>query len=130
VAAADFDARDGLHAKAIKDLDRIARQPMGVTAPVLTEAAFLLEHPIQRQRLSRLIDALDVRPVEIGDESSSWAAAFEWLDRYADHRPDWSDAHLAVLSGIDRTAKVWTYDAEFRTTWRRPDGTRIPLAVR
>jgi predicted nucleic acid-binding protein len=23
-----------------------------------------------------------------------------------------------------------TYDAEFRTIWRRPDGTRIPLAVR
>ena len=23
-----------------------------------------------------------------------------------------------------------TYDKEFRTTWRRPDGSAIPLAVR
>jgi hypothetical protein len=25
---------------------------------------------------------------------------------------------------------VWTYDREFRTTWRRLDGRAIPLAVR
>ena len=26
--------------------------------------------------------------------------------------------------------RLWTYDREFRTTWRRPDGTAIPLATR
>ena len=40
-----------------------------------------------------------------------------------------ADAYLAVVSGIERRFKVWTYDSEFRTTWRRADGTRIPLAV-
>jgi len=25
---------------------------------------------------------------------------------------------------------VWTYDHEFRTTWRKPDGKSIPQAVR
>jgi hypothetical protein len=36
---------------------------------------------------------------------------------------------LAVLSGRDQHLKVWTYDREFRTAWRRPDGTAIPMAV-
>jgi hypothetical protein len=26
--------------------------------------------------------------------------------------------------------KVWTYDREFLTLWRRRDGTAIPLATR
>ena len=55
---------------------------------------------------------------------------FRWLDRYAEHEPDWADGYLAVVSSRERKAKVWTYDSEFRTTWRRLDGTRIPLAVR
>jgi hypothetical protein len=25
--------------------------------------------------------------------------------------------------------KLWTYDSEFRVVWRRPDGSRIPMAV-
>jgi hypothetical protein len=41
-----------------------------------------------------------------------------------------ADGCIAVLSGRDRRLKVWTYDREFRTTWRRPDGTVIPMAVR
>ena len=36
----------------------------------------------------------------------------------------------AVLCGRDKALKVWTYDGEFRTTWRRPDGTAIPLATK
>ena len=55
---------------------------------------------------------------------------FDWLARHADHEPDWADGCLAVLSGLDTTARVWTYDSEFRTIWRRPDGTVIPLAVK
>ncbi len=47
-----------------------------------------------------------------------------------DRLPDWADGCLAVLSGRHLNAKVWTCDREFRTTWRRPDGRAIPLAVR
>ena len=35
---------------------------------------------------------------------------------------------LAVVAGVERRARVWTDDRELRTTWRRLDGTRIPLA--
>jgi hypothetical protein len=38
--------------------------------------------------------------------------------------------YLAVLSGKDRRLRLWTYDREFRTTWRRPDGTVVPLFAR
>ena len=54
---------------------------------------------------------------------------FEWLLKYGDHDPDWADGCLAVLSERDSSVKVWTYDREFRTTWRRPNGSAIPLAV-
>jgi hypothetical protein len=30
----------------------------------------------------------------------------------------------------DTRLTVWTYDREFRTTWRRPNGTVIPMAVK
>lgn len=53
----------------------------------------------------------------------------QWLAKYADHDPDWADGCLAVFSGRDKSLKVWTCDREFRTTWRRPNGTTIPLAV-
>lgn len=63
-------------------------------------------------------------------DSRFWSEALDWLTKYADHEPDWADACLAVLSGHDRQIRIWTYDGKFRTTWRRPNGTAIPLAVR
>ena len=124
------DARDALHARAVDDADRIVRRGLVVCAPVLTEACFLLDRPVLRQRLTRILAALGARPLSLDDEASVWARCFAWLDKYTDHEPDWADAWLAVASGIERGAKVWTYDREFRTTWRREDGTAIPLAVR
>ncbi len=124
------DPRDTLHARALADVDAVARRPLYVCLPVLTEACFLLPHAVHRRRLERLLAELGIRPVVVEDEARVWAQVFGWLDRYAEHEPDWADGWLAVLSGLERTAKVWTYDSEFRTTWRRPDGTRIPLAAR
>ena len=43
--------------------------------------------------------------------------------------PDFADAWLAVLSGMDAKIQIWTYDKGFAKIWRRPDGTLIPLAV-
>jgi uncharacterized protein len=124
------DPRDALHSRAVRDLDRLARHPLAACSVVLTEACFLLAHPVQRERLRRLVAELPVRPVTIADEGAVWEDAFRWMRRYAEHDPDWADAYLAVLSGRERRARVWTYDGEFRTTWRRLDGGRIPLAVR
>jgi predicted nucleic acid-binding protein len=124
------DPRDSLHSRAVSDLDRLARHPLASCSPVLTEACFLLAHPVQRERLRRLLVELPVRPVAVADEGAIWEDAFRWINRYAEHEPDWADAYLAVLSGRERRALVWTYDREFRMTWRRLDGGRIPLAVR
>ena len=54
---------------------------------------------------------------------------FNWLEKYSEHEPDWADAYLSVMSGQQSDISVWTFDREFRTTWRRPDGSAIPLVV-
>ena len=124
------DPRDGLHATALADLDRVTKRPVVLCEPVLTEACFLLSHPVQRARLERLIVAIGMTPLIVEDEAGLRLEVFAWLARYAEHEPDWADGYLAVVSERQKGARVWTYDREFRTTWRRPKGTRIPLATR
>ena len=123
------DPSDGLHATAARDLDRLRRMPLVVCGPVLTEACFHLARTVQRQRLRRLLTEFSIAPYTSDHEAELWLDVLDWLARYAEHDPDFADGYLAVLSGIERRFKVWTYDSEFRTTWRRADGTRIPLAV-
>jgi predicted nucleic acid-binding protein len=123
------DPRDALNRRALRDLDRLARQPFILCAPVLTEACFLLPHQAQRQRLRRFLTEFSVVAYRSDDESGLWSDVLDWLIRYQDHDPDWADGYLAVVSGKHRNCRVWTYDREFRTTWRRPDGTRVPLAA-
>jgi predicted nucleic acid-binding protein len=124
------DPRDALNGIALRDLDRASREPLVLCAPVLTEACFLLPHPVHRGRLQRMLDELSVRAYRNDDEGRLWGEVFRWLGDYQEHRPDWTDGYLAVLSGKDRGLRLWTYDREFRTTWRRPDGTVIPLFAR
>jgi len=123
------DPRDPLHARALRDLDRMARGALVLCSPVLTEACFLLPRIVQRERLRRILTELPIHPMVASDETSIWAEAFSWMRRYAEHGPDWADAYLAVVNGREKRSAVWTYDREFRTTWRRPDGRRIPLAL-
>ena len=124
------DARDAKHRLAVKDLVSLSSSEFGVCAAVLTETCFHLPYRNQRLRLRALLEELGMQPVPVANESAFWLEVFEWLTKYAEHEPDWADGCLAILSGRDRDAKVWTYDREFRTTWRRPNGTAIPLAVR
>jgi predicted nucleic acid-binding protein len=124
------DARDAKHRTAVKQLEALATDEFTLCDAVLTEVCFHLPHPSQRFRLRTVLDALGVQPRPIPNERAFWFEVLDWLAKYADHDPDWTDACLAVLSGRDKNVKVWTYDREFRTTWRRPDGTTIPLAVR
>ena len=123
------DSRDAKHQLAVRHLQSFASRQFAVCDAVLTEACFHLPHHSQRQRLVALLDGLGVQLMAMGD-NAIWQEVFAWLAKYADHQPDWADGCLAVLSGRHRDAKVWTYDREFRTTWRRPNGTIIPLAVR
>ncbi len=124
------DARDEKHRVAVKHLESLSSSGFAVCDAVLTGACFHLPYQSQRQRLRALLDDLGVQPVPAANDSAFWLEVFEWLTKYADHQPDWADGCLAVLSGRHRDARAWTYDREFRTTWRRPNGTVIPLAVK
>jgi predicted nucleic acid-binding protein len=124
------DARDSKHRTAVRHLEALAANDLCVCDAVLTEACFHLPHASQRQRLRALLHDLSVQALPATYGPDFWFEVFEWLVEYADHEPDWADGWLAVLSGRDKDLEVWTYDREFRTTWRRPNGTAIPLAVR
>ena len=119
------DERDELHARAVRDLGLPRRQPLGLTSVVLSEACFLLPKGYQRRRLEFLIERMSVLAVEL--EPPWWGDVFAWLDKYEEHDPDLADAQLAVLCSRRTDCRVWSYDSEFRTTWRRTSGSRIPL---
>jgi predicted nucleic acid-binding protein len=123
------DSRDKLHGRALRDLDKLGRSRLLLCTPVLTEACFLLEHPFQRARLARLIAELAIWAVKVDDEGL-WPSVFEWLAKYHEHQPDWADGYLVALTGHDPGLLVWTYDREFTTTWRRLDGSRVPLVTK
>jgi predicted nucleic acid-binding protein len=123
------DPRDRLNRTALDDLKTLAAAEFAVCEAVLSEACFHLSAPSQRSRLDQLLDRLDVVPAAVDDSQALWREVFAWLGRYGEHEPDWADGCLAVLSGRNRRYKVWTYDAEFRTIWRRPNGSPIPIAV-
>lgn len=120
------DARDAQHAVAIKQLERVASAGLCTCEAVLMECCFHLPYRQQRQRLRGLLDALAVSSLP----SPSWEDVLDWLAKYSEHEPDWADACIAVLCGQDKRLKLWTYDREFRTLWRKPDGSLIPLAIR
>jgi predicted nucleic acid-binding protein len=88
-----------------------------------------LPHRVQRERLRALVTELDVESLST-DDPDFRDAVFAWLLQYAGHQPDWADGCLAVLAEWEPRGKVWTYDREFRTTWRRPDGKPVPMAAK
>jgi predicted nucleic acid-binding protein len=128
IALADDD--DQLNPVAEADLEQVGQDTLFLATPVLAEACYMLPRADQRTRLWHLVNALDMRPCVVEDERSLWSEVFGWLASYAEHRPDWVDGCLAVLCGRDKRLRLWTYDKEFSTLWRRPDGSKIPLAVR
>jgi predicted nucleic acid-binding protein len=121
-----IDERDGLHKRASRDLSKIANSPMGVTSLVLGETCFLAPAGFLRKRLSFLLTRLAITPVEL--DIPWWPEVFEWMDRYSEHEPDLADAQLAILCSRRPECRVWTYDKEFKTTWRKTNGLAIPLA--
>jgi uncharacterized protein len=123
-----LDPRDEHFQRARRDLLRLQSRELWIVVPVLTETLFHLRRPLLRRKLRALLAEPLFRVVELSRPMVD--SVLDWLDRYADHSPDFADAVLAVLCGERRDTAVWTYDAEFRTIWRRPNGSRIPLAAR
>lgn len=124
------DSHDRLHTTAARHLEKLADLQLVTCDAVLVEACFHLPRAAQRSRLRAILQTFQVGQSAHTLEDGFRNAVFDWLARYPDHEPDWADGCLAVLSGLDKTARVWTYDSEFRTIWRRPDGTVIPLSVK
>ena len=75
-----------------------------------------------------VLEELDVSVLGAATDPQIRTLAFHWLERYAEHEPDWADACLVALCEREQST-IWTYDREFRTTWRKPNGKRIPLAL-
>lgn len=123
------DPADALNDTAQRQLQRLARRPLVASLPVLVEACALLPHAVQRRRLRRFLTDFAVTAYRVDDEQALWLEVLDWLERYREHDPDWTDGYLAVVSGREARARVWTFDREFRTIWRRPDGRPIPLAA-
>jgi predicted nucleic acid-binding protein len=123
------DARDSRHARALAEIDRIGARTIVALSAVLCEACFLLETQALRARLREILAKVEMNGRAEEHEPAFRESVFEWLDRYSDQQPDFADACLAIASGWERSVEVWTFDGEFTTTWRRPDGSRIPLAL-
>ena len=122
------DDEDDLHTRAIRDLKRLGRGPFGATVPVLSESFCLLPEGHLRLRLRSYLKGLRVGIVET--PVNAWEEIFEWMERYEEHEPDLADAQLVALSTIDASCRIWTYDREFSSVWRRVDGSRVPTAAR
>lgn len=128
VLVALADDEDDLHARAIRDLKRLGRGPFGSTIPVLAESFYLLPEGNLRLRLRSYLQHLRVAILET--RADGWDAIFDWMEQYEEHEPALADAQLVALSAMDASCRIWSYDKEFVTIWRRTDGTRVPAAVR
>jgi len=123
------DYSDPLNRQAAADFAKLAKRNLFVIGAVIAEALHLLPSKLERERLLNLLDEFQIRICPISESAELWMEVFAWLLRYAEHSPDWADAVLAVMSGREKKLRIWSYDSEFRTIWRRPDGSVIPLAV-
>lgn len=123
------DPRDSHHRRAISDLERFARQPLLLCEPVLTEAWFLLDSAPRRRRLDDLISELPVAAWAPPDAEAFRRSVLDWHAAWSEHEPDWADGYLVLASSALPRARLWTYDSEFRSIWRRPNGSRVPLAT-
>jgi predicted nucleic acid-binding protein len=117
------DERDELHSRAKKDIESLVG-PFSVTSVVLAEAHFLMPEPHLRARLRHLLERLPISVVELA--GTAWPSLFDWLERFAEHEPDLCDGQLCVLAS-ERDASIWTYDREFQTLWRTPDGKPVRI---
>ena len=127
VLIALVDERQSLHAVARRDLTRLLPSGLRIIEPVISETCYLLPLAFHRKRLQKLLDEFHIEPLASDSAVGLFSDVFSWLDRYSEHEPDWADAQLAVLCGYDHRLRVWTYDREFRTIWRRLDRSAIPV---
>ncbi len=120
---------DQHHARACSEIARLPKVPLVICLPVLSETHFFLNFASQRSRLRRFLgEGLFVLFSE-KESLGQIEGSLKWLESYQDHTPDFADAYLVTLAG-SRDVAVWTFDSEFRTTWKTLAGKRPRLVPR
>lgn len=95
--------------------------------PVLTEAFFLLTALHLRKRLEAMFEEGVFELYSVGESERRLAECFQWLEEYVEHTPDFTDAYLVVAASAQPSSRIWTFDKEFRTIWRMPNGRAVRL---
>jgi len=117
--------RDPHHARATRELRRLIPGPRLVCVPVLVEAHFFLNAAHLRGRLGALLDDGTLTPRHPTNAAACLRYCRDWLKAYEEHAPDFTDAWLLAMAHAD-SARIWTFDREFETTWRLLDGSAVP----
>jgi predicted nucleic acid-binding protein len=125
-----IEPRDALGPRAAADFQRVRTRALLLPTAILAESLHFLPHVNQRARLRALLDRSAIEMYAVAEDRALLDETFDWLEKYAEHSPDFADALLAVLCGREARLSVWSYDVEFTSVWRRPDGSRIPMAFR
>ncbi len=112
-----------------RDITGIRDTDFGITAFVLSEVCSFLCSAREYVALETLLLGLNIKHVE-SEQFVTAQDVLKWMQKYASHRPDFADAHLVLLCSKLPKCRVWTYDQEFVTQWRRPDGSAVPMAVK
>ena len=99
------DATDRLHVRATTELDRLTG-PLLLGVPLLTEACFLLSGAHLRRRVSALLDreVMQLAGPKNGEQTAR--RTLQWLDRYAEHSPDFADGFLVTWAESDPSLAV------------------------
>ena len=126
VLVALCDRDDSHAARAMQQLRSLKERNLRVTLPVLTETWHLLQEPWPRSILTEWLRARAVQIASTVEDQQTLSHIWQWLEKYADHDPDFADAHL-VFAAADKKSTIWTYDTEFTRVWRHLDGSRIRL---
>jgi len=111
VLVALADEHDAHHARAARDPKRLRKGPFGSTVPVLSETCHILSSAYLRSRLRALLRLLDVAIVDV--PARIWDEIFDWMEHDEEHGPDLADAQLVILSAINASFRIWSYDKEF-----------------
>lgn len=115
--------------RVLEQWSRIRKQRLVLVSPVVIEVTHFLHKAYQLSAFSELMDQIGVEYLP-SENVVAWPDVVQWMMQYQQHEPDYADAHLVLLSAAIDKAKVWTNDSEFRTIWRRPDGSPVPLAIK
>lgn len=121
-----LDERDALHGRALRELG-LAPIPRLLTPPVLTETLHLLDAAVFRERLGAMVEGDEFQLSAPAHWPTVASRSLAWMQKYEAHEPDFADAYLIATYEHEAGALLWSFDSEFRTTWRTSKGKSLRL---